>query len=313
MKLALRIASGLIAAAALAIAGAPPVRAGESSRGGSFLPLGWDAKGMSLGGAASVLIRGEESAYWNPANLVFIERGGLSLGMVELVQDLPSRYSIFAGGLGFGEAHIEPDSTFRWHRFALALSGSALGLELAGGSAWDENTIGLSAAYAFTAYSALGVTVRGLWNRTGLSEADARGWAVDLGLTERVTRRIWVAIAARNVASRISYPQRSESVDPTWNFAVALRDLLGSVSTEFDVVLKRSSIERLQAGAELPIYERYFVVTGGLDVRLIEGERTIPSFGLGSSYGFAEIFIGFSFDPVEAFGRHTHISLSLDF
>ena len=287
--------------------------AGETSRGGAFLPLGWDARGMSLGGAATVLVRGEESAYWNPANLAYIERGGVSLGMVQLVDGLPSRYSTFSAGIGFGEASYDPDSTLRSHRFAMALSISQLGLELAGGSGWDETTLGLSAAYAFTSYSSFGLTVRGLKNKTDLADAGASGWAVDLGLTERITRRVWLGIAARDVAGRVSWPARSETLDPRWNVAIAVTDLPGRLSMEWDVVLKRGSIERVLAGAEIRVYEDLLVLAGGLDARLVEGERTIPSFGVGSSYGFVELFAGFSFDPLDEFGRRTRVSLSFDF
>jgi hypothetical protein len=195
MKRPLRRACAALAATIVAAAVAcPAARAGETSRGGAFLPLGWDARGMSLGGAATVLVRGEESAYWNPANLSYIDGGGVSIGMVQLVEGLPSRYSTFSAGIGFGEAALDPDSSYRSHRFAMALSISQLGLELAGGSGWDETTLGLSAAYAFTSYSSVGLTIRGLKNKTDLADAGASGWAVDLGLTERITRRIIHAI-----------------------------------------------------------------------------------------------------------------------
>lgn len=314
MKTPASIAIRAIGAILVAASAFPPaIRAGESSRGGTFLPLGWDARGMSLGGAATVLVKGEESAYWNPANLVYLERGGVSAGTVQLVEGLPSRHSTFSAGIGLGEAASDPDSAYRWHRFALALSVSQLGLELARGSGWTENTIGFSAAYAFTAYSAVGITVRGLSSRTEVADADAWGWAIDVGLTERVTRRVWLGIAARDVASRVSYPERAESLDPRWNIALAAADLPGRVSAECDVVFKGGAIERVLAGAEIAVYERYLVLAAGVDTRLIEGERTIPSFGFGTSYRFVELFAGFSFDPLDAFGRRTRLSVGFDF
>lgn len=313
MKRRFTVAFLLLGAAAAAAFRCTPASAGESSRGGAFQPLGWDARGESLGGAAAVLVRGEESAYWNPANLVYVGRGGVSVGMVQLVDGLPSRFSTFAAGIGFGEAAFDPDSTRRSHRFAMALSISQLGLELANGSGWDETTIGLSAAYAFTSYSSIGLTVRGLKSTTDLAAAGASGWAIDLGLTERITRRLWLAIAARDAASRVSWPERSETLDPRWSIALAGDDLPWGISVECDVVLKRGALERVLAGAQVEAYGDLLVVAGGLDTRLIEGERTIPSFGVGSSYGFVEMFAGFSFDPLDAFGRRTRLSVSFDF
>ena len=67
------------------------------------------------------------------------------------------------------------------------------------------------------------------------------------------------------------------------------------------------------AGAEIAVYERYLVLAAGVDTRLIEGERTIPSFGFGTSYRFVELFAGFSFDPLDAFGRRTRLSVGFDF
>ena len=313
MKSATRSAILGVAAAVFAAAVSPAVHAGESSRGGAFLPLGWDAKGLSLGGAATVRARGVECAYWNPANRVYVERAGASVGTVRLVEGLPSRYSTFSAAIGLGEPASDSASSRPWHRLTVALSASQLGLELAEGSGWSESTLGLSASYAFTPYSAIGVTARALRSATDIADADAWGWAVDIGVTERLTRRLWFGVSARDVASRISYPERSESLDPLWNIAFAATDLPGRVSAEFDIVLKRGEIDRLLAGAEIRVYEEYLVVAGGVDMRLIEGERTIPSFGFGTSYGFAELFAGFSFDPLDAFGRRTHLTLGVDF
>lgn len=307
-----RIPVALAAALLVAALGAPLV-AGETSRGGAFLPLGWDARGMSLGGAATVLVRDEQAAYWNPANLVYLDGVGLGGGMVKLVAGLPSNYGTFAAGAGLGEARLSPERSYAWHRFSMAVSLSQLGLELAGGSGWDETTVGVSAAYAFTHFSAIGVTLRGLANRTDLADADASGYAVDVGVTERITRRAWFALCARNVTGSVSYPDRKESFDALWNVALAAEDLPGGLAAECDVVLKGSAISRFLAGAELPIAGRLLRVTGGLDIRLTEGERTIPSFGIGSGWRFAEVFAGFVFDPLDAFGQRTYVTARLAF
>lgn len=307
------IAPRVLAVALLAAAIAAPAAAGETSRGGAFLPLGWDARGMSLGGAATILARDEQAAYWNPANLVFLDGVGLGGGMVRLVPGLPSNYGTFSAGAGLGEGRRAPDDSYRWHRFSAAVSLSQLGLELAGGSGWDETSVGVSAAYAFTHFSSVGVTLRGLASRTDLADADASGYAVDVGVTERITRRAWFAVCARNVAGSVSYPDRKESFDALWNVALAAEDLPGGLAAECDVVLKGSAISRFLAGAELPIAGRLLRVTGGLDIRLTEGERTIPSFGFGSGWRFAEIFAGFVFDPVDAFGQRTYVTARLEF
>lgn len=308
------IAAFVLLASLAATAAVPrAARAAESARGGTFLPLGWDARGAALGGAATVLITDERSAYWNPANLVFIGGPRVSFGTVTLVEGLPSRYSTFTAGAGFAEAALSPDSTYRWRRFAMALSGSHLGLELSEGSGWSESTFGVSAGYAITNYNAVGITVRVAKSWTDVEDADAWGAALDVGLTERVTRHLVFAVAGRNVLSQITYPERTETLDPSWNIALAYEDFFDRLSAECDVVLKDGSMTRFLAGAELVVARNLFFVSGGVDVRLSEGERAIPCFGLGTTFSMSEINLGFSFDPEDGFGRQTRISMGLVF
>lgn len=301
---------GYIALSLLVAASSPAAMAAESSRGGSFLALGWDAKGEGLGGAASVLVRDAESAYWNPANLVHMQKIGIGIGSVQLVEGLQSRFSTLAIGGGIGEQKIENEDTQGWYRFALALSASTLGLELADDSSWRENSAAISAAFAFASFSSVGITMRGLWNDTDIADSEASGWAIDFGVAERISRHVWFAIAAHNIASGVYYPERSETIDPAWNFAIAALSLPWNASIEFDTVIKRSAIDKLLLGAQLPLHERYLSILGGLEVRLKEGERTIPAFGFSSSMGPMEVSAAFRFDPLDAFGRRTNFSLS---
>jgi len=304
-----RIAAILIASAALCA----HARAGETSRGGAFLPLGWDARGASLGGAATILARDERSAYWNPANLTYLTRPRISFGTTELIEGVDSRYSTFCAGAGLTEKLSYPDSNTIWRRFAVALSASHLGLVLSEGSGWGESTLGISAAYAFTNYSSIGVTLRALKNWTDLENADAWGMALDLGVTERLGSHTWFALAARNVLNEVSYSGRKEQLEPVWNIAFAYERLFDRVSIECDAVVKNSALNRFLAGIECSIVDDLLYVTGGADCRLTEGERAIPSFGLRASYRVAELALGFSFDPQEAFGTQSRVSLGLMF
>ncbi len=302
-------AAFLLGAAALCA----QARAGETSRGGTFLPLGWDARGASLGGAATILVKDERSAYWNPANLTYLTDPRMSFGTTRLIEGLDSRYSTFSAGAGLTEELLSPDSAFTWRRFAVALSASHLGLELAGGSKWGESSLGLSAAYAITSYNSVGLTVRTLKNWTDLENADAWGMALDLGVTERLSNHSWFALAGRNVLNQVHYEERKEQLDPSWNVALAYEKLLGRISVECDAVIRNKALNRFLTGVECTVAEDLFFVAGGLDWRLTEGERVIPSFGFGTSYSVSELAISFSFDPRDAFGRQTRLSLSLIF
>jgi hypothetical protein len=305
----LRVAAILVGAAALCT----QARAGETSRGGTFLPLGWDARGAGLGGAATILVRDERSSYWNPANLTHLTDPRVSFGTTRLIEGLESRFSTLCVGAGLTEELSFPDSTFKWRRFAVALSASHLGLVLSEGSEWGEGALGFSAAYAISNYNSVGLTLRILKNWTDLENADASGLALDAGVTERLSSHTWFALAGKNVLNRVSYPDRKEQLDPVWNVALAYERLLGLISIECDAVLKNKVLNRFLTGIECSVAEDLFFVAGGLDCRLTEGERVIPSFGFGSSYRIYEVAGSFSFDPDEALGTQTRLSLSLIF
>jgi hypothetical protein len=287
-----------------------PCVAGESSRGGTFLPMGWDAKGEGLGGAATILIRDDRSAYWNPANLTFLMSPSLSLGITEPVPDLDNRYSIFSVGTGLFEVRSQPGSEAAMRRLGIALTATHLGLELAGGSGWSESSLGISGAFAPNHYNSLGFTWRMLKSWTDLDDANAWGYALDLGWTGLLRSRLRLGVVGRNIISGISYPQRDEEIDPTWNIASAYEGIFEKISTECDAVLKGGKLIRFLTGVELMIWKDVLFTVGGVDFRLSEGKRTILHIGFGSIYRSSEISLAFRFDPDDALGRQTRISIS---
>jgi hypothetical protein len=286
-----------------------PLAADDYSRGGTFLPNGWDARGEGLGHAATILIRDDRSVYWNPANLAFLSSSRIGVAAMQPVPDLDGWYSVLSAGMGLMDTRSHPDHTHALRRFGLGIMVSHLGLDLAGGSKWNEGMFGLSAAYSPNHYNSIGVTFKVLQSWTDLTDADATGFSFDFGWTALVRGGLWVAVMGRNVASTVSYPERDDEIDPMWNFAVAYDRIMDRVSLEFDAVFKNGSFNRFLLGAEAVIVPDLFFVVGGMDHRLNEGSRTIPSFGFGSIYRGIEISIAFTFDPEDAFGRKTRISI----
>jgi hypothetical protein len=309
-------------------------RAGEYSRGGTFILPGWDARGAALGGAATILIRDERSAYWNPANLTLLRSPRVSLGTMQPVPDLDNRYTILCAGMSFLEftadgrepsgldSTVSADSarmaggmvlseaTVPRRRVAIAVCASHLGLDLAEGSSWNESTIGLAGAYAPTPRTSLGITIRWMKSWSDAADADSWGASFDAGAAERITEHAWLAVTGKNILSRVSYPERTDTLDATWSVALAYEDLLDRISIECDAVIKYGVINRFLAGMEVIVAPGLLSILGGVDVRLTEGERVIPSIGLATTYGFAEISLASSFDPQDAFGRLTRVSLS---
>ncbi len=297
----------------LSIAGSEEVSAGEGSLGGSFIPLGWDARGEALAGAASLLVRDECSAYWNPANLVFLESSRISLGTVRLIPDMDARFSILTAGTGLLDTRTSPDGAVRMRRFGVALSISHLGLDLAGGSGWNEGTLGLAGAFSPNHFNSIGISWKLMKGWTDLENAGSWGMAFDLGWTARIHRNIWLALVGRNFNGTVHFPESDYNMDASINLAVSWENIMDRISVEFDAVNKEGELNRLLFGSEIVIAEDLLHILCGADARLVNGSRTITHFGVSSGYREMAIALSFSFDPLDAFGRQTRLSIGYGF
>jgi len=281
-----------------------------SSRGGTFLPMGWSARGAGLGGAASILIRDDRSGFWNPANVNFLFSPRVTIGTTKPVPGLDDWYTVLSAGTGLLDTRTAENDRPVMRRLGVALTMTHLGLELAGGSGWNEGTLGLSVAFAPNHYNSFGVTFRMMKSWTDLDDAGAWGTAVDAGWTAILTRRLRLALVWRNIRSSVTYPNVDEELDPTFTVAGALENLFGRFSIEADAVMKDGALDRVLVGSEMEIVSGMLWISGGAELRLEDGERTIPCFGVGSSLNSIEASIAFVFDPEDAFGRQTRASVS---
>jgi hypothetical protein len=305
----LRMATALIAVIGVMAVLPAPLGAAEYSRGGTFLPMGWDARGEGMGHAATILIRDDRSVFWNPANLTFLSSARISVGTMKPVPDLNAYYSILSAGMGLMDARSHPDLDHSLRRLGVGVMVSHLACDLAGGSRWNEGTFGLSAAFAPNHFNTFGVTLKVMKSWNDFTDADASGFAADFGWTTLVRERLWLAVVGRNFASLVAYPERDEEIDPIWNFAVAYDRIVDRVSVEFDTVFKNGAFSRFLIGGEVILVRNILFATGGVDYHINEGRRTIPTFGFGSLYGGIEISLAFTFDPEDAFGRKTRVSI----
>jgi hypothetical protein len=282
----------------------------ESSRGGTFLPMGWSARGAGLGGAASILIRDDRSGFWNPANVSFLMSPRITLGTTRPVPGLDNWYTVLSAGTGLLDVRTAENDRAVMRRVGIAVTATHLGLELAQGSGWNEGTLGLSFAFAPNHFNSLGVTFRMMKSWNDLDDAGAWGTAVDAGWTAILTSHLWLALVGRNIHSSVSYPNVDEQLDPTFTIAAALEDLFGRISIETDAVMKNGGLDRVLVGSEIDLMSGLLRVSGGAELRLMDGERTIPCFGVGSTLNSIEAAVAFLFDPEDAFGRQTRASVS---
>ena len=282
----------------------------ESSRGGTFLPMGWSARGAGIGGAASILIRDDRSGFWNPANVSFLFSPRVTIGTTKPVPGLDNWYTVLSAGTGLLDVRTAENDRPVMRRVGVALTATHLGLRLAEGSGWNEGTLGLSFAFAPNHFNSLGITFRMMKSWTDLEEAGAWGTAVDVGWTAILTNRLWLALVGRNIQSSVSYPESEEEIDPSFTVAVALEELYGRISVETDAVMRNGGLDRVLVGTEIDIVSGTLWVSGGAELRLMNGERTIPCFGIGTAARSIEASVAFLFDPEDVFGRQTRASVS---
>lgn len=283
--------------------------AGESSRGGTFLPLGWDARGEGLAGAASLLARDDGAAYWNPANLVFLGSAQMTLGTTRPVSGMDNLYSIFSIGTGLLDSRVSPDSLVSMRRFGAAITITHLGLRLAGGSEWNEGTIGFSGAFSPNHFNSIGMSWKMLKSWTQIDNADSWGMAFDIGWTARLHKNVWFALVGKNLNGTVHYPESDDNLDSSFNFAISWENILDRVSIEFDAVRKEGELNRILGGSEIIIVDGLLHLLAGVDRRLVNGKRTITHFGICSCYRNAKIALSFSFDPLDTFGKQTRLSI----
>ena len=292
---------------------ASPLLAGESSRGGTFLPMGWSARGAGLGGAATLLIRDDRSAYWNPANICFLSSPQITVGSTRPVPDLDNWYTVLSAGTGLLDVRMRDSETPVMKRVGVAVTATHLGLKLAQGSGWNEGSFGLSFAFAPNHFNSLGLSLRTMKSWTDLEEAGAWGMALDIGWTAILTEHLWFAAVGRDLFSTVNYPNGGEKLDPLLSISLAYIGLFDRISIESDLVFRDGLLDRILAGAEVSILDEMLYVSGGIDARYYGGERTIPSFGVGSMLSSIEIALAFVFDPEDAFGRKTLASIGYRF
>ncbi|MBD3180546.1 MAG: hypothetical protein GF417_13765 [Candidatus Latescibacteria bacterium] len=288
---------------------AAPLKAQDGSRGGSFLPLGWDAEGEGMGGAATLLVKSDASGYWNPANLCLLKGRQITLGSTKPVPGMPAYYSILSAGTALMDRRAGIDGPSPFRRLGAAVTVSHLNLELAGGSAWNESTIGVAGAISINHITSFGLSLKFLKGWNDLEDADSWGTSADIGLTVRLREDTWFGLTGKNLYSAIYYPDRDEEISPSWNIALSQENILARLDIEGDAVFTEGEMNRVLLGGRVRVYRDLFGVVAGLDRRLTNGARNIMHFGFLSSYKSANIAISFRLDPEEAFDRQTYISI----
>ncbi|MFO7915357.1 MAG: hypothetical protein R6U43_06665 [Candidatus Krumholzibacteriales bacterium] len=293
----------------LIAAAASPLQAQDGSRGGTFLPLGWDAEGEGMAGAATLLIRSDASGYWNPANLCLLRERHMTLGSTKPVPGMPAYYTTFSAGTALLDRRMGMGEVSPFRRLGAAVTVSHLNLELAEGSGWNETTVGFSGALSINHLTSIGLSFRFLKGWNDLDNADSWGTSLDLGFTARLRENSWFGLTAKNLYSAVYYPERDEDIFPSWNMAVSQENILNRIDIEADAVFRDGEMNRVLLGGRVRVYRDLFGVVAGVDRRLTNGARNIIHFGFLSSFKSADLSISFKLDPEDVFDRQTYVAV----
>jgi hypothetical protein len=164
--------------------------------GASFLKLSVGARAEAMGDAGVVGLEGVESLYWNPAGLA--GDGGAAQCMV-------SHQQLWQGVNATSFAVALP---------GLRIGSVALGIEQLGVDSWNnladspgieasDLAVLLGVGRSLTAGMDVGIAARTLHSKIG--DHSASGFSVDCGLRYRLTDRLTLAGAVRNMGSGLSF------------------------------------------------------------------------------------------------------------
>ncbi len=180
--------------------------AGAGTTGASFLKLSVGARAEALGDAGVVGLEGIESLYWNPAGLA---HGGGSSQLLVSHQQLWQDISATAVAFGFRNERLG----------YVALGLAQLGVDswnnLPGESGVDAGDLAILVGFArsLSERVGLGVAVRTLHSSVG--DHSASGFSLDCGLRYRLSDRMVLAGAVRNLGSGLSYLDEEPDPLPT--------------------------------------------------------------------------------------------------
>jgi hypothetical protein len=292
--------------------GATGARGADFSTGGTFLGLGHGARAQALGGAAIALTRDDAAAYWNPANLAWLEgRPGVTLMHATLLPGIDDGYDTASFGRGAGERLGLDDQSRRPTRWGYGLFASHLGFDFESGKSWSENALQLAGACALNNYTTLGMSLKLLRASNDFESANASGAGVDLGVTFLLSDRWTASVVGRDLWTRLAWDtDKKETLTPTLTGGLEAR-AGRRWSAEADFGLREGRLDRVMAGLEWRPYRDLLSLRGGWTTLRAGEVRGYPSAGAGLHYDRIDVDYAASFDDADAFDIGQRVSLRI--
>jgi hypothetical protein len=305
-------ALGLVLVAGVVASNVRVAHASGFSTGGIFLPLGHGGRAHALGGAGVPAERSDAAAYWCPSNLAWSEQAsGLTLMHAQVFPDVGSGYETVTAArrsrqpLGVGGQLLQPS------RWAVGIFVAHLGLDF-DTSGWSENRVQASCAVAFNNFTTLGVAARYLGLTTDFDAGDAHGGGFDLSASILLTHRVFLALVARDVFTRIRFDTGTwQTENRSYDLGVAY--LAGRrIAPVGQATFGEGSLRRAGLGLEWRAWPEVLALRGGWGLVASGDTRSIPTAGAGFRFARFQLDYGASFDDEDALGVKQRVSLHVD-
>ncbi|MDQ7065328.1 MAG: hypothetical protein Q9P90_13915 [candidate division KSB1 bacterium] len=285
---------------------------------GAFADVGIGARAQALGGAYTAIVQQVNTMFWNPAGLAGIQSIGVDFSYARQFGLIP--YSAFSGAVPLGQAHVlgvgvlaSGDEQLRETTILATyainpedwlpdfLTGLQAGVSLKyhlanfGKNGFDPNAFPLFSPQDLAAAEAAFV------------QGTASGIGVDVGLTYRVSTRVFLGMSVRNFISSISWnngqESYSEGVPTRVAFGLAYYSQGGLlVTADYESTGGSESPNRFRFGTEKVLF-KLLALRGGVGQTLSAENQRDYTLGMGllktlSGFGRLSVDYAYQMNPI---------------
>jgi hypothetical protein len=270
----------------LAVCLCPVFASAQGTSGSQFLGIGMGARAMGMGGASVSVVNDGSSLYWNPAGLTGLTFRSASISHVSWLDDASYQYATFAAPLG---------SSY----FGLALEQGGIEWDNTGDGTFDASDFSGAAAYARRLRPNLGVGAGVKFLSSSLGDDGASSFALDLGVTYRLSESATLGAVVRNLGPGMSFVDESDPLPAT---------MAAGASYRFRNVLVALDVEKvndLQAATRLGVeYSpvRYVALRAG---GILEGDSALSALTGGVGFNWDDRWaLDYAYRPSDLGGTH---------
>ena len=244
---------------------------GTGGLAGAFLRIPVNARANGMGSANTSIVQDPAATWWNPAGLSSISEIQFMGMYAAMSMDRSHNYAAVASPLPWNNSGV---IGFSWLQFGVS---DIDGRDFRGRQTekFNDNEMAFSLSYAYPILSFLSVGLTGTYLHHSLSEFNANGFGLDLGLVGHFNEQLYLGINIKNI--------------------------MGSLKWDTDSNLKESLplLGRVGLGYMCP----FIPLNAAIDVERIEFDDQFRFYGGAEYWIFRDIFAlrtGYAYDHLNA-------------